>query len=142
VERPLLPLILLTLASCSFPQGNSNGSSGSPAAGGKFNAKPVIDAVSLPEGATPVGSVYLLQGSISCHDDDDAVHAVNVRIPAIGHTVSIPAGDRARIESEPLTVQLPTDIPLGGRGATELDVTVVDTQGAESDPKALTVVLQ
>lgn len=131
------------LASCNLPTDSKNGStSNPPAGGGTLNAPPVIDALQIPEQAVPSGAYYVIQGTIGFHDDDDTVHEVHVRVPVIGKLVVIPAGDEAKVENDPITLQLSADVPLGGRGETELDFSVVDSRGRESTPVKATVVLQ
>lgn len=135
---------LALLASCTLPHSSSSssGSGNGPAPGANFDAKPVIDALQMPESAQQIDGSYLIQGIITCHDTDDAIHLVRVRIPVIGKTVDIAAGDVAELQNEPFTLQVSADIPLGNAGPTGFQVSVVDTKGSESDPRSVTVVLQ
>lgn len=134
----------LLLASCTLPHSSSSssGSGNGPAAGASFDAKPVIDALQMPESAQQIDGYYLIQGIITCHDTDDSIHLVRVKVPVIGKTVDIAAGDVAELQNEAFTVQLSADIPLGNAGPTGIQVSVVDTKGMESDPRSVTVVLQ
>jgi hypothetical protein len=93
----------------------------------------------MPQTAT-VGSdgFYTLTGSISFHDDGDAVTKLKIVVPSAGNATfeyDVPSGQTTYA----LIVKVSSAAP---KGPIEYDVSLVDAGGAESAPSKQTVTLQ
>jgi hypothetical protein len=138
---------LAGLSGCDLlkQNGADAGSSTNGAAdGGAHYPPPTLDDWSMPSSADPgTDGFYTLIGTISFHDDSDqAVHFIRVRVPVIGKTYDFPAGDLASAIGAEFEMKLSDDVPLGGAGQTNYQVSLVDIEGDESTPVTETVYLQ
>jgi hypothetical protein len=142
-------LAALGLAACNWPTIGGSGSSGS--SGGTGNtaapqtAPPVIDALDMPPSVSESGAFYVIQGSITYHDDDDVVVSASVHIPVIGKTIPVAIDPAYQTSAEygiPFAFQVSDDVPLGGAGPTSYSVTLINKSGAQSQPFQETIDLQ
>ncbi len=123
----LLPFgLLLSAAACS---------SGSSSKGGA----PVIDSLQVPSQFSVSGNAYEVQGTLTFHDDTGQVDAMRERIPSyqLDSTVTLsPAQSQGTVQLT-LGFQAQTAVPSGTQ--VEIDVTLVDSTGAESAVQTQTV---
>jgi hypothetical protein len=142
VAGPHLHLALLALAAplalgaCDWPpksvSGTDGGSSGVPS--GTLPSAAVIDEIDLSASAQASGRYYNIYGSISFHDDQEPVHLIRLRVPVIAKTYDYAAGDVQQALGLSLDLVVSSDVPLGGAGPTNFQITVVDRDGRESSP--------
>jgi hypothetical protein len=144
---PKLALLALALTACNWPTiggsgSGSSGSSGNTAA--PQTDPPVIDALNMPASVSESGAVYVIQGSITYHDDNDVVVSGSVFIPVIGKTIPVtidPAYQTTAGYGVPFGFQVSDDVPLGGAGQTSYTVTLTNKSGATSAPTQESIVL-
>jgi hypothetical protein len=124
----------VALVACWPTTGGDGGSGSSSAAPTATTDPPVIQSLDMNGGAiTPVNDTYTVVGSITYEDDDDVVSTVQVNVPVIGKTYSIPVADPASTAAgEPFYFTVSADPPLGGAGPTNYIVTLVNKSGAIS----------
>jgi hypothetical protein len=124
----LLPFVAL-LASAACACGSSSSKSGSP----------VIDSLTLPSQFTVSGTTYTVQGSLVFHDDGAEVTAMHERIPSYqldSQVTMTPAQAQGTAQVE-LGFQMQTAVPSGTK--VEIDVSLIDSTGAESAAQAQTI---
>jgi hypothetical protein len=123
----ILPFVaLLATAACS---------SGSSSKAGA----PVIDSLSLPSQFTVSGSTYSVQGPLTFHDSAGEVTEMHERIPTyqLDSTVALsPAQAQGTVTVE-LGFQAQQAIASGTK--VEIDVSLIDSTGAESPVQAQTI---
>jgi hypothetical protein len=99
---------------------------------------PVIQSLNMSESALGSASTtaeYTVFGSITYADDDDVVTAFQVEVPVLGHTYTFPLADPVSTAyGESISFPLSTDPPLGGAGATNYIITLVNMSGVVSAP--------
>ena len=137
-------LALSALVACNGWPGSEGGSSGSSSSGsaGAPASAAVIDEVDLPANAQAMNAEYDIIGSITFHDDAVAVDKVQVVIPVIGKTLDYNAGDVMSAAGYEFDIQVSADVPLGGAGATNFEISLVDKNGGVTAPVVKTVILQ
>lgn len=117
---------LLAVAACS---------SGSSSKGGS----PTIDSLTLPSQFSVSGTTYSVQGPLTFHDSGGEVTGMHERIPTyqLDSTVALnPAQAQGTITVE-LGFQAQQAIPSGTQ--VEIDVSLIDSTGAESAVKSQTI---
>ena len=141
---PGLLIALLALA-CELPgTKQSAGSTGGTGATGATSASaPVIDDLEMPTLASPGGDgYYTIEGWISFHDPDNAVHSIRMYVVPSGQTFDFSAGDVQSVQGTPLLLRFVADFPLLHRGDTTYQLSLVDASGTVGAPVTRTVNLQ
>lgn len=110
--------------------------SGTSGGGGGTGSGPVIDSVSLPTTFTVSGDQYTVQGTISFHDDGAQVTQLREQIPTYGvdTKISVPGVEGAGNAQVTLGFQATAAVASGT--VIELDVSILDANGAESNVEA------
>jgi hypothetical protein len=140
--------LALQLCACAnWPP--TTGGSGSSSGGGSTAVPqtdaPVIDAINMPASVAESGNLYIVQGSITWHDDDDVVVSGAVYIPVIGKTIPVTIPSDYQQSDEygiPFGFQVSDDVPLGGAGPTTYTVTLTNKGGAVSQAVQESIDLQ
>jgi ABC-type glycerol-3-phosphate transport system substrate-binding protein len=109
-----------------------SGSSG----GGGTGSGPVIDSVSLPTTFTVSGDQYTVQGTISFHDDGAQVTQLREQIPAYGVDTKITVPGVEGAGNAQVTLGFQTTSPVASGTVIELDVSILDANGSESNVEA------
>jgi hypothetical protein len=134
-----LALGLLAISCSNWPPSGTD-TNGTGTGAVPTTTPPVIDSLDMEASASAVNDVYTVIGSITYHDDDDVVVTVEVTVPVIGKTLTIPVTDpSSEGAGEPFEFNLSADPPLGGAGPTNYSVVLVNKSGAVSAPYAATV---
>jgi hypothetical protein len=104
--------------------------------GGGTASGPVIDSVSLPTTFTVSGDQYTVQGTISFHDDSAQVTQLREQIPTYGvdTKITVPGVEGAGNAQVTLGFQATASVASGT--VIELDVSLLDANGAESNVEA------
>jgi hypothetical protein len=138
------PRVILAIAAlgvpvvaCGWPPtGSDDGGSGSTsAAPTPTTDPPTIVALNMNDSvATAVGDEYTLDGYVTYSDDDDVVTEYQVMVPVIGHTYTYPFPKpyASNGYAQYISFSLSADPPLGGAGATNYIITLVNSSGAVS----------
>jgi hypothetical protein len=101
---------------------------------------PVIDELVMPDSVTiDADGTYHVDGTISYHDEDDTVSRVRVEIPAIRASAQYPASGTSSATRASLAIRIVGTAP---KGATTINVNVLDREGNASDTKVVTVTLK
>ena len=139
-------LIALLALACEFPgTKQSAGSTGAGGTGatGATSAAPVIDDLEMPTLASPgADGYYTIEGWISFHDPDNAVHSIRMYVVPSGQTFDFSAGDVQSVQGTPLLLRFVADFPLLHRGDTTYQLSLVDASGTVGAPVTRTVNLQ
>lgn len=127
----------LVVVGCFDGTGDDSTSSSSTTPTGTTDP-PVIQSLNMSEsalGSVSTSATYTVFGSITYADDDDVVTAFQVEVPVLGHTYTFPFADPVSTAyGESISFPLSTDAPLGGAGATNYIVTLVNKSGVVSAP--------
>src|SRR5258706_10797615 len=112
--------------------GRRSGTGGYPSPAGAPGPKgPVIDDLQLPASAVEgKAGLYVIDGSISFHAEDDAavVSRLIIRVPSTESELTFGTGDQKRAVAAPLTLQI-----LGPKQTLECLISVADSKGIESN---------
>ncbi|HEY1691449.1 MAG TPA: hypothetical protein VGG39_04785 [Polyangiaceae bacterium] len=104
--------------------------------GGGTGTGPVIDSVSLPTTFTVSGDQYTVQGTISFHDDGAQVTQLREQIPTYGVDTKITVPGVQGAGNAQVTLGFQATAPVASGTVIELDVSVLDANGAESNVEA------
>ncbi len=140
-------LIALLALACELPgtkqSAGSTGTGGGGATGATSASAPVIDDLEMPTLATAGDDgYYTIEGWISFHDPDNAVHSIRMYVVPSGQTFDFSAGDVQSVQGTPLLLRFVADFPLLHRGDTTYQLSLVDASGAVGAPVTRTVNLQ
>jgi hypothetical protein len=117
---------LLAVTACSSGSSSKSGA-------------PTIDSLTLPTQFSVSGTTYSVQGPLTFHDDGAQVTSMHERIPTyqLDSTVALnPAQAQGTVTVE-LGFKAQQTIPSGTK--VEIDVSLIDSTGAESAVQAQTV---
>ena len=124
----------LVLAATALACSSSSG-------GGSSSGGPTIDSISLPSTFTVTGTQYVVQGTITFHDNSAAVTGLREKIPAYGvdDTITVP-GVQGNGNAQ-VTLGFQATAAVASGTVVEIDVSLVDANGAESnvEPEQITV---
>lgn len=125
--------------------GNGSSSSTGSTASAPATDPPVIQEIDTSQTVTENGAYYDIYFSVTYSDDDDVVVSAAVYVPVIGKTIQIPIPASLQQSSGagiPLGFQVSDDIPLGGAGETNFQVTLTNSAGVVSTAYTMTIDLE
>jgi hypothetical protein len=133
--RPHLALLLAPLFGVAF-----FGCSSSTSSSSSTNAPPVVDSVDVPDTATATNGLYVVDVTVTAHDDDDTLarEHLHVEVANAQDPQDAPFGSNQKQGS------VKFKLAFGGAppGTYKYQVTVFDSQGAESAPVEKSITLK